>query len=281
MQTGRARAEAEPASSPDGYSYLSQLWELDGAEPRGEYPFMAHRSNYVMPLTYNGRPNEAPIRAATGQGLRDAEFTFQLSQKIKVWEDVLGKDMDLWCAYTQRSFWQLYNPADSAPFRETNYEPEVLLNFRMNRRILGFNARTITLGLNHQSNGRSLPLSRSWNRIVANFGLERDNLTLLLKAWYRVPEDPAEDDNPDIYDYMGPGEIWAYYFYKSHRFGLMLRNNLQSPNNRGALQLEWSFPIVRRISGYLQYFTGYGESLVDYNHSVNRVGIGFILRDWD
>jgi phospholipase A1 len=274
-------AGEKPASGPGGYSYLSQLWELNETEQRGLYPFVAHRSNYAMPITYNSLPNEAPIRAATGQGLKDAEFTFQISQKVKVWEGVFDRDMDLWCAYTQRSFWQAYNWADSSPFRETNYEPEVLLNFRMNRRFLGFNARTITVGINHQSNGQSLPLSRSWNRIVASVGLERDNLTLLLKAWCRIPERQSADDNPDISDYMGPGEIWAYYFYKSHRFGLMLRNNFNCHENRGALQLEWSFPIVRRISGYVQFFTGYGESLVDYNHSTNRVGIGFILRDWD
>jgi phospholipase A1 len=88
--------------------------------------------------------------------------------------------------------------------------------------------RTLTLGFNHQSNGRSEPLSRSWNRIVGNVGLERGNFTLLLNTWYRIPEDEEDDDNPDIEDYPG-----------------------------------------------------YGESLVDYNHSSNRIGIGFILRDWD
>ena len=61
----------------------------------------------------------------------------------------------------------------------------------------------------------------------------------------------------------------------------MVRNNLQLPENRGALQLEWSFPLIRRVSGYVQYYVGYGESLLDYNHYVNRIGCGFILTDWD
>jgi len=262
-------------------SYLSQMWELDESKPRGQYVLMAHRSNYLLPFTYNDHPNVDPIRHETGQNVLESEATFQISQKIKLWQDVLGRNMDLWMGYTQRSFWQVYNTADSSPFRETNYEPEVLLNFRTDFPISGMRARTITLGLNHQSNGRSEPLSRSWNRIVGNVGFERGDFTLLLQSWYRIPESAEEDDNPDIEDYMGYGEIWGYYLWKKHRFGMMLRNNLRFDDNRGALQLEWSFPLVRRVSGYVQFFTGYGESLLDYNHSTNRIGIGFILRDWN
>ena len=261
-------------------SYLSQLWELDESKPRGQLVIMPHRSNYLLPFTYNNRPNVDPIRDATGQDVLEAEATFQISPKIKLWQDVLGRDMDLWLGYTQRSFWQVYNTVDSSPFRETNYEPEALLNFRTDFPLAGLRVRTITVGFNHQSNGRAEPLSRSWNRLVGNLGLEKGDFTLLLQSWYRIPESAEEDDNPGIESYLGYGEIWGYYLWHKHRFGVMLRNNLRFDENRGALQLEWSFPLVRRISGYVQFFTGYGESLVDYNHSVNRIGLGFILRDW-
>jgi phospholipase A1 len=203
-----------------------------------------------------------------------------LSLKVKLWQDILGQKMDLWFGYTQRSFWQFYNFEDSSPFRETNYEPELLLNFRTDYDILGLRGRFVNLGFNHQSNGRSRPLSRSWNRAVMNFGFERDAFSFLLKAWYRVPESAEDDDNPNIEKYLGYGEIWVYYFLKKHRIGLMLRDNLSFHTNRGALQVEWSFPLFERIAGYLQYYVGYGESLLDYNHSVNRIGIGLILVDW-
>lgn len=267
--------------SPTNASYLSELWELDVSKPRGQQVFMTHRSNYFMPYTYNNHPNDDLIKAQTGQDVLEKEATFQISQKIKLWQDVMGRDMDLWVGYTQRSFWQVYNTADSAPFRETNYEPEMLLNFRTDFPVLGMSVRTVNLGFNHQSNGRSEPLSRSWNRIVGNFGLEKGNFTLLLNTWYRIPESAEDDDNPDIDDYMGYGEIWGYYLWDKHRFGMMLRNNLDFYDNRGALQLEWSFPLVRRVSGYVQFFTGYGENMLDYDHNVNRIGIGFILRDWN
>jgi phospholipase A1 len=248
----------------------------------GRFPISPYRSNYILPYTYNASPNYEAVREADpGKDLKYEEVAFQLSFKIKLWTDILDQKADLWVAYTQRSFWQFYNFEDSSPFRETNYEPELLLNLRTDYPLLGLRGRFINVGLNHQSNGQSEPLSRSWNRIVANAGLERGNFSLLLKGWYRIPENAADDDNPDIEDYLGYGEIWAYYFWKGNRFGIMLRNNLDFQTNLGAVQLEWSFPILERVSGYLQYYNGYGESLLDYNHQVNRIGIGFILKEWD
>ncbi len=262
-------------------SYFSRLWELDEETLRGKYAIKLHRSTYILPFTYNESPNVDVVREADpDKDLKKAEVNFQLSLKVKLWQDILGRKMDLWFGYTQRSFWQFYNFEDSSPFRETNYEPELLLNFRTNYRILGLKGRFINLGINHQSNGQSKPLSRSWNRAVANLGFERDQFSFLLKGWYRIHESAEDDDNPKIEKYLGYGEIWAYYFLKNHRLGLMLRNNFSFHTNRGALQAEWSFPLLERVSGYVQYFGGYGESLLDYNDKVNRIGIGFILVDW-
>jgi len=275
-----AASETKPDSQTQA-SYLERLWELDTKSRRDRYAISPHRSNYILPITYVESPNEqAQKKANPDKELKNVEAAFQISFKTKIWQDIFGQNMDLWVAYTQRSFWQSYNFKDSAPFRETDYEPEVLLNFRTDYDLHWLKNRFINVGLNHQSNGQSGFLSRSWNRAVANFGLERDSLVLILKTWYRFPESAENDDNSDIENYLGYGELWAYYFWKGNRFGVMARNNLNSSTNRGAAQLEWSFPLLERISGYIQYFNGYGESLIDYNHNINRIGIGFIMRDW-
>jgi len=62
----------------------------------------------------------------------------------------------------------------------------------------------------------------------------------------------------------------------------MTRNQLESGFDRGAGELGWSFPIFgyRYLKGYVQYFYGYGESLIDYNRKVNRIGIGISITDW-
>jgi len=262
-------------------SYFTELWHLDKETRAGRPSVTFHRSNYALILSYNSSPNLAPWEALEPpKTLTKPEFLFQLSFKAKIWQDVFGKDMDLWVAYTQRSFWQLYNFNDSSPFRETNYEPEALLNFRTRFSLLGLKVRFFQLGINHQSNGQSEPLSRSWNRLVANVGLERGDFSLLVKGWYRLPESAESDDNPQITNYMGYGEVWGYYFLKKHRFAVMLRDNLDFSENRGAIQLEWSFPLFAQLGGYVQYFLGYGESLLDHNHRVNRISVGFILAEW-
>ena len=276
---GLAAAPAGPAEERP--SYFTTLWQLGTADRGGQSAIAAHRSNYALVFSYNDLPNLAPWRALDPpKTLTKPEVTFQLSFKTKIWENVLGREVDLWLGYTQRSFWQLYNFDDSSPFRETDYEPEVLLNFRTRFSVLGLKGRFVQVGVNHQSNGQSEPLSKSWNRVVANVGLERGRFSLLLKGWFKFPESAASDDNPGINKYMGYGEVWAYYFLKKHRLAVMLRDNLDFRENRGAVQLEWSFPLVEPFGIYVQYFLGYGESLLDYNHRVNRIGVGFIVLDW-
>jgi phospholipase A1 len=275
LESGEETAAEEPPS------YLSQLWELDEASREGRFPITPFHSNYILPSTYNATPNQLPIQEADpSKEVLDYEVKFQLSVKVKLWEDILSRDVDLWIAYTQLSLWQLYNTEDSSPFRETNYQPEILVNFRTDYPLLGLRGRFVNVGFAHESNGRSEPLSRSWNRVVANLGFERGGFVFVLNGWYRIPEDDDEDDNPDIEDYLGYGQLNFNYIWRRHRFGLMGRYNFKFHDGRGAIEADWSFPLFRWVSGYVQYFYGYGESLLDYDALTNRIGVGFILKDW-
>jgi len=60
----------------------------------------------------------------------------------------------------------------------------------------------------------------------------------------------------------------------------MIRDNLDFSDNHGALQLGWSFPVTNKVKGYVQWFNGYGESLIDYNSYSNSIGVGIKLSDW-
>ena len=237
----------------------------------------SYRRNYILPITYNDRVNPAFLNDTdTGFRSDDIEMKFQLSAQLPLWENILEKDVDLYFAYTQLSFFQAYNTEYSAPFRDTSYEPELGLNWRPELTFMGWQLDSARIALNHQSNGRSEPLSRSWNWLVGEVQASRRNLGLGLRLWKRLPEQDDEDDNPDIIHYLGYGELRAHYDLDRHRFGLMLRN----PLKKAGVQLDWQYRLNDSVSLYMQYFNGYGESLIDYDHSVNRIGVGFLLNEW-
>jgi phospholipase A1 len=93
----------------------------------------------------------------------------------------------------------------------------------------------------------------------------------------RIPERRVQDDNPDITRYLGHGDVVGVYRWGQHTLSALGRYNVSS--HKGALQLGWNFPIARRVRGYLQAFSGYGESLIDYNVLQNTIGIGISLAD--
>jgi phospholipase A1 len=275
--------QAAPPAAPKLLSALSRHWELDDEAKQGAFLFRPHHPNYFLPIKYSTAPNNTPFQDTFTQpdlGLDPIETELQLSFKIKAMQGVFGHDnLDLWFGYTVTSFWQAYNGTISSPFRETNYEPEAMLVIRTNYELGGFRGRFLNLGLDHQSNGQSGELSRSWNRIYAQFGFERGNLALMIRPWVRIPESAQSDDNPDIQNYMGHGDLVAVDSKGRNAYSLLLRNNFKTSNNRGALKLNWSFPLVGRLKGYVQYFNGYGESLIDYNARQQSLGLGVSLTE--
>ncbi len=249
------------------------------------FSLMAHKPNYFLFGVYNkDKYNSALFQqqfADSSLQFDDNEAQFQISLKVPLGIDLFNT-FDVYAAYTNRSFWQVYNPEISSPFRETNHEPEAWIQFTPGWQIFGFRNLANSLGVVHQSNGQGGVLSRSWNRVYANFVFERGRFALGFKPWIRISEDIENDDNPEITDYLGHYELRAGYKWKNHVFSLMSRNNLESGFDRGALELAWSFPVwhYRYLKGYIQYFRGYGESLIDYNQRVNRIGVGISLTDW-
>lgn len=268
-------------------SLLDKRWELSQDSKLGTWNIRAHQPVYLLPAFWTTEKNSFPNSpnpqndVEEDQNLKSMEAKFQISLKTKAVENIFGKNGDLWLGYTQSSRWQVYNSEESRPFRETNYEPEASLIFRTNYNLLGLNGRLLGLTLNHQSNGRSDPLSRSWNRVMLNLGFEKDNFALMLRPWYRMEEDFNDDNNPDIKNYMGRGDMTAFYRWKEHDFSLMLRHSLKGgDDSHGAVQFDWAFPIKGKLRGNLQIFDGYGESLIDYNHRATYVGLGVSLMNW-
>ncbi|MHB1272140.1 MAG: phospholipase A [Rhodanobacter sp.] len=268
-------------------SLLDSRWELSPESKLGTFNIRGYKPVYVLPVFFTSNQNSQPHSPnpdntlTQSQSLDNTEAKFQLSLKSKVWQGVFGGDGDLWVGYTQSSRWQLYNTKLSRPFRETNYEPEAMLVFGTHYELFGWSGRLLGIGVDHQSNGRSNPLSRSWNRVIADIGFERDGWTVMFRPWWRIPESRRTDNNPDISNYMGRGEVQLIHEWHGQEFGMLLRHSLRGgSNSHGAAQFTWSFPLAGNVRGYMEVFKGYGESLIDYNHDATYVGIGISLLDW-
>jgi phospholipase A1 len=279
------RTEAAIANAGKG-SLLDSRWELARDSKLGIFNFRAYKPVYLFPAFWTSATNPHPFSPSRGvatdtRSLDALEAKFQISFKTKALENLFGDNGDIWMAYTQSSRWQVYNSDASRPFRETNYEPEVMLAFRTGYSVLGWKGRLAAVGIDHQSNGRSDPLSRSWNRVMFNFGFDRDGWALNLRPWIRVPERGSSDDNPDISDYMGRGDATLVRVLPDgQQLSLMLRHSLRGGDRaHGAMQFDWAFPLHDSFRGHLQVFDGYGESMIDYNHRATYVGIGISLME--
>lgn len=236
------------------------------------------RPNYIL-WTLMDEPNQAPFEGRTDENdpIQDKEMEYQVSIKAPVWRNMFGTNLDTMVAYTSRSYWQLFNDEFSSPFRETNYEPEIYVRDFTEYEFLGARISGWSLGFNHQSNGQTEAYSRSWNRILGQTGISlTDDLALLARAWYRIPEDDDDDDNPGMHRYFGYGDVRAVWAPNRNTFTAMLRPGTQETS----FELTWSYPISRVFRVYAKYYNGYGESLLDYDYDMERIGIGIAMNDY-
>jgi len=268
------------------YSAARERMAMEQRTRWNPFVITPHNANYILPYTHMQEPNpDVYDQVYPGEEIDKEEAKLQISLKVPLNpKDLLVANDAIYFGFTLVAFWQVYNHTISAPFRETNYRPEIYYLMPITSNLLEADT-ALAIGIEHQSNGRSQILSRSWNRIFANFYYARDNYLISFRPWYRIPENEKEDptsakgdDNPDIDDYMGYFELQGTWEQNDYEFSLLIRNNLRS-ENYGAAQFDASFPLWGRLRGVVQYFNGYGDSMIDYNHRVERLGVGILLTD--
>lgn len=314
----RLSDQMDPATTKEGVAYALQKVDTDTPETKslmnslldGDFfGLQPYETNFVLPVAYathkyrrvlssthhNNYTEEQKKHAEYSQNT-EVEFQFSLQKPLTY--DLFGWNEYINVAYTQRVWWQLYSA--SAPFRETNYLPEIFMRLPTSESIdQASGLKAVKLGFLHESNGQEGYGSRSWNRLYITGMWQCDNLFLATRVWYRVPEEKkydgyysggvnpetgevepnaAGDDNPDIENYLGYGDIKMNYLHKKNEFGALLRYNFGSGGkNRGAVDLHWSYPFFNSENTfwYVKFFSGYGESLIDYDRSVTKTAFGF------
>ena len=279
----------EPLQGP---TPLEARVTLEAHTQANPFVITPNKPNYAV-YTYTLDPNEEPYRQAIEaedlklRSLDRSEIEFQLSLKYYIIDDLFNDRANLSFSFTAHSFWQVFNRDASSPFRETVYEPEANMLFKNDWQVLGFTNAFNSIAINHQSNGQTQLLSRSWNRIIASFVFDKGRYAMSFNPWYRLPEsekkdlkEPDGDDNPDIQNYLGYFDWQHVYKHNNETFTLILRNNLRTDNNKSTFDLSYSRPINGRLKLYVKYFDGYGRGLIDYNSRQKSLSVGFALSDW-
>ncbi|MBU0620241.1 MAG: phospholipase A [Gammaproteobacteria bacterium] len=278
---------------PAPRSYLTRAWDLDGQgnpDADGIRRLEPYRKNYAL-IRYTTNINVTPASPSPNHAAtipfpyQNIETKFQFSAKSEIGNyrdlELLGfRNFRLWGAFTQQAYWQAFNVGNSSPFRESNYEPEIIGTFGTGN-MQGW--KLLNVGFSHQSNGRSEPASRSWNRFYLQGGWEWQDIHVMGRGWWRLPEQAAKDDNPDISNYAGRAELVVHWLPdRDDEIILLLRSNLDAHGHKGFMQLDWASPfnIGRSSQLNFQLTTGYADSLIDYNHWQTTFSIGIVFKEW-
>jgi outer membrane phospholipase A len=224
-----------------------------------------------------------------GDGGLNAKF--QISLRFQLFDDHgrLARRLpfidDLYLSFSQTALWDLSEL--SRPFKDASYRPRLFYaNYDLARYFDGNLRVGVESGIGHESNGKEAEDSRSFNmlyvRPTLTFG-DPDGLRAYLGPL--IHNYIAESDNEDIADYRGYVD---WLFGVGSKGGLdfwaVLRKGTRS--DFGSIELNASYPLSKLSGGdltgwlMLQYFNGYGESLLDYNRKLDsqlRLGISIAL----
>ncbi|MGG5506859.1 MULTISPECIES: phospholipase A [unclassified Myroides] len=266
---------------------LTERWDLSPTAKGNTFTISPYKPIYLLPARWSSKPNAQPFSYSEHMGRPDAidynetEIRFQLSFKTKVAEGLLFGKGDIWLAFTQTANWQAYNEKVSRPFRELNYEPEVIFNYPLDFNWDNLKFKMAGVAFNHQSNGKSQPTSRSWNRLVFHLGMEYKDWTFMVKPWMRLKEKNKSDDNASITEYYGKGELTVAYQRNGQVFTFMMRNNMRlNDHYKGFHEFTYTYPIKNNLKAFFVVNNGYGESLIDYNWNQTTIGVGISLMEW-
>ncbi len=225
--------------------------------------FSTFENNYFI----SGIPtNQAPTR-------NNSDIKFQISVAQRVNNKIMADNMFFYLTYTQKSFWNAYQ--ESSPFSDNNYNPAIVF-----RNYFLIKGKTAFAGLNleHESNGLSGNNSRAWSFFLIEGNIEYSS-QLLFDINFWIPFSIAEE-NSDMLDYKGIGNVKLTYATKDRRLGtsFMLNPRKGLGNMNFSVEIfgrfkKWNNPYV-----FLQYYNGYDESMLYYNHYVSMLRIGFVLK---
>jgi outer membrane phospholipase A len=285
VQLSTPRATAQPATSPAGAGERIVQADEAAAGARAPVTTLSVRSDNDPNRQDEGRLSfHEPMFFVAGAGSK-ANAQIQLSFKLRLYEPADKNSRrfldNLYFGYTQPAFWDL--TAESKPFLDTNYIPSFFYYVPKTDWRVGGNQVGIATGYEHESNGKYGVDSRSIDTLFVrpyfNFGDTRDFYWTFSPKIYTYIE---KSENPDIGKYRGYGDFrFTYGKNDDWQAAWILRKGTKS--SAFSSDLQGTYPLNKLfpgLSGYLmaQYFTGYGETLLDYNKRESwSVRVGYAI----
>lgn len=265
---------------PESQNVIIEKQHEDDILPNN-FAVSLYKPNYILPFYFTGSPynsiyvNETP----NDESLKQTELKFQLSFKIPIVKKLLSNRTNIYFGYTQLSYWQLYNRHPF--FRSTDYEPEFFIQNKINW-LIGENwyFNDLTIGAVHQSNGFGNTMERSWNRVYLETTFSNDHISAIIRPWVIFKDSSYKKYNPDLAKYLGYGEIILGYKFGNQTISLQTHSIFECAGRYATGTLNYSFPISPYLNGFVQVFSGYGQSMIEYNHRTNSIGLGLTLNNY-
>lgn len=226
-----------------------------------------------------------PMYFLFGTDLDKTKFQFSFKYRLLnpdgTWSQKLPWLQGLHFAYTQTSFWNL--SAESAPFKDTSYKPELfLLSDNWRHRPDWLAGLFLQGGVQHESNGRGEDYSRSTNTVYFKptliFYDSASSLGLQLSPKFRAYVHNDDDTNPDLDKYRGTTELEIKL---GKAAGMVSSTRLGFAEKGVSVQTDLTFPISKLLKSnldvffHLQYSNALAESLINYTERSEAFRIGF------
>jgi outer membrane phospholipase A len=227
-----------------------------------------------------------PVYFAYGPDDPAAKFQFSFKYRLLNFGDPDTLDTPkrtLQFGYTQRSLWDING--HSSPFYDTSYMPSLFFeSLAPSPRNEGwFTWLGWQDGYQHESNGKDGSDSRSLNTLFVRPGAAFGNLD----NWHLIVSPRLRtyfgglSNNPRLKDYRGYAE-WTVTLGKNDGPSLSYTGWAGKDFDHFTTQLDLTVPLSLKIVDFgtfllIQYYSGYGESLLDYDRRSETIRVGISL----
>lgn len=205
----------------------------------------------------------------------NSDAKFQVSIRHRLTNSTLPFKTYLFFTYTQKAFWDIFK--ESFPFRDLNYNPTIGIGKALvyKNRLLGY----IGLQFEHESNGKDGEDSRSWNKVTFSSTFLLHN-RWLLETDFWIPIVDGER-NKDIVKYAGWANASLEYTSPNRKYIFNA-----AVTKRGGWNLNHNVTLSAAVRMYgdsnqflfIEYYNGYGESMLDYKDHRQRLRLGFVIK---